>query len=65
MSDTAAPLNLEDCINQTCPWSGKAVVSEALTHYRGHVVGFCNSGCREKFARATKLFDSLLDAPQT
>lgn len=54
-------LKLEDCINETCPWSGKPVVEGSLTLYRGQVVGFCNPGCREKFAQATALFDRAMD----
>ena len=37
-------LHLQDCINETCPWSGKPVRADALTLYQGHVVGFCNPG---------------------
>jgi hypothetical protein len=32
-----------------------------LTLYRGAVVGFCNPGCRDKFAAATAAFDSVID----
>lgn len=53
--------NLIDCINKTCPWSGKPVAADSLTSYRGHVVGFCNPGCREKFETAIGQFDALLD----
>ena len=52
-----ADLRLEDCINQTCPWSGKPVQADLLTRYQGHVVGFCNPGCRDKFEQATAQFD--------
>ena len=54
----ATQLRLEDCVNQTCPWSGEPVSADSLTLYRGKVVGFCNSGCRDKFERATSAFDS-------
>lgn len=53
-------LKIEDCVNQTCPWSGKAVAADALTLYRGQVVGFCNPGCRDKFEKATQHFDASL-----
>ena len=53
---------LADCINETCPWSGKPVATNSLTRYRGVVVGFCNSGCRDKFEQAVTHFDSILDA---
>lgn len=56
----AENLSLEDCINETCPWSGKPVDAESLTLYRGRVVGFCNTGCRDKFEKATTNFDALL-----
>lgn len=38
-------------INKYCPRSGKPVVETSLTEYRGFVVGFCNPGCRDDFAR--------------
>lgn len=48
-------------INSTCPWSGKPVDPGSLTSYRGHTVGFCNTGCRDKFETATAAFDQLID----
>ena len=57
----AGQLRLEDCVNQTCPWSGKPVSADSLTLYRGQVVGFCNSGCRDKFEGATGAFDNALE----
>ena len=59
MSDA---LRLEDCVNATCPWSGKPVSADSLARYRGEVVGFCNTGCRDKFEAATRAFDSLIEA---
>ncbi len=53
-------LSLEDCINETCPWSGKPVDPDSLTLYKGKVVGFCNTGCRDKFETATSAFDQAL-----
>ncbi len=59
---------LNECINPTCPFSGKPVEADSLTTYRGHTVGFCNPGCRDKFAEnpddfedAKKLFDQRID----
>jgi hypothetical protein len=49
-------LQIEDAINKTCPWSGKPIAADSLTRYRGMVVGFCNPGCRDKFARAIEHF---------
>jgi len=56
-----AALKLEDCVNDTCPWSGKPVKSDSLTLYKGEVVGFCNPGCKEKFERAVGHFEAALD----
>ena len=53
-----AMLRLEDCINVTCPWSGKPVQADSLTRYQGEVVGFCNPGCRNKFEQAIAHFES-------
>jgi hypothetical protein len=53
-------LRLEDCVNETCPWSGKPVSADSLTRYRGRVVGFCNTGCRDKFESATRAFDTKI-----
>ncbi len=62
-SKTAAlpELMRDNCVNETCPWSGKAVSSDSLTYYRGHVVGFCNPGCKDKFEAATEAFDARLE----
>ena len=57
----ASTLKIEDAVNKTCPWSGKPISADGLTVYRGKVVGFCNPGCREKFEKATGMFDGLID----
>jgi len=51
-----------DAVNQLCPWSGEPIAADALTSYRGAVVGFCNSGCRDKFERAAGFFDRAIAA---
>ena len=53
---------LEDCVNDVCPWSGKPVSADSLTHYRGQVVGFCNTGCRDKFEAAIHAFDAKIES---
>ena len=53
-------LRLEDCVNETCPWSGDPVQEDSLTEYRGQVVGFCNTGCRDKFDAASRAFDAAI-----
>lgn len=60
----AAGLRLEDAVNETCPWSGDPISADSLTLYKGQVVGFCNSGCRDKFEKATRAFDLALTAKQ-
>ena len=57
----ADALRLEDAINDVCPWSGKPVSADSLALYRGKVVGFCNTGCREKFEAATRMFDAKIE----
>ncbi|MCY4361108.1 MAG: glutathione S-transferase [Gammaproteobacteria bacterium] len=52
-----AELNLDDCINETCPWSGQPVQADSLALYGDDVVGFCNPGCRDKFERAVRHFE--------
>lgn len=60
-------LLLADAINRYCPRSGKPVVADSLTRYRGLVVGFCNTHCRDDFAahvqqrpQDTRYFDALI-----
>ena len=55
---------LEDCVNTHCPWSGDPVSADALTLYRGKVVGFCNTGCRDKFEAATRSFDQAIESKE-
>ncbi len=56
----AEKLDLADCINTVCPWSGKPVAADSLTLYRGNVVGFCNPGCRDKFETAAGMFETAI-----
>jgi hypothetical protein len=63
-SEMSVELDIADCINKVCPWSGKPVSADSLLLYRGAVVGFCNHGCRDKFQKATALFDQLIDTRQ-
>ena len=51
-------LDIADCINDTCPWSGEPVQADALTKYGDQVVGFCNAGCRDKFDAAISHFEA-------
>ena len=56
-------LKIKNAINTNCPWSGNPIVENSLTIYKGHVVGFCNTGCRDKFDKALNLFDGLVNDP--
>lgn len=47
-------------VNDKCPWSGKPVSTDSLTEYKGHIVGFCNTGCRDKFDAALQHFDQAI-----
>ena len=60
MKDGTDTLKLDDCVNEVCPWSGKPVQADSLTRYQGHVVGFCNPGCKDKFEKAVTMFDGIL-----
>ena len=58
MKGNAMPtLDIADCINETCPRSGKPVQADSLSEYDGQVVGFCNIGCRDKFESAIRHFE--------
>ena len=48
---------MHKALNKFCPRSGKPIVADSLTEYRGVVVGFCNTGCRDDFA------NNLTDRP--
>lgn len=45
---------MEKAINKFCPRSGNPVSNDSLTKYRGFIVGFCNPGCRDDFAKNIK-----------
>lgn len=57
---TSGSLSISDCTNLACPWSGKPVSPDSLTLYKGRVVGFCNTGCRDKFETAVRAFDAAI-----
>lgn len=43
-------MKIDDAINDVCPRSGKPISADSLAEYRGYVVGFCNTHCRDDFA---------------
>ena len=51
-------LNIDDCINETCPWSRRPVQADSLALYGGEVIGFYNPGCRDKFESAIRHFEN-------
>ena len=51
-------LNIEDCINETCPWSSKPVQADSLALYGDDVVGFCKPGCCDKLENAVRHFEN-------
>lgn len=53
--------SIKECINEVCPWSGKPVSPDSLTRYKGEVVGFCDPGCRDKFEKAVRAFETVLE----
>ena len=55
---TVPNLDIAECINETCPWWGKPVQADSLTGCDGAVVGFCNPGCRDRFASAVRHFEA-------
>jgi len=57
-------LKLEDCVNDVCPWSGKPVSADSLSRYKDKVVGFCNTGCRDKFEAAASAFDAAIEGKE-
>ena len=56
----AGTLDLAECVNQVCPWSGRPVSADGLTRYRGRIVGFSSPGERDRFERAVAMFDAAL-----
>lgn len=62
---------MDKAINKYCPRSGKPVADDSLTRYRSYVVGFCNPGCRDDFAKNidgckkdTRYFDVVIKESQ-
>ena len=55
-----APLNIEDAVNETCPWSGKPIAADSLTTYRDAVVGFGTPELRDRFEEAVKNFEQAI-----
>ena len=57
----------DGALNATCPRSGQRVSGDSLADYRGYVVGFCNTRCRDDFVanvgerpEDTRVFDAAI-----
>ena len=53
-------LTLTAAISSSCPFSGDPIRADSLTSYEGSVVGFCNPGCRDKFAEDPETYLHLI-----
>lgn len=59
-----AELDLEDAVNDVCPWTGKPVAAEALATYRGRTVGFADRTARDRFFAALVILDAAIEAEE-
>lgn len=57
------PLSISDCVNDVCPWTGKPVSADALTRYKGKVIGFADRRSRDAFLAAIIAFETAILAP--
>jgi hypothetical protein len=57
------PLAVADCVNDVCPWTGKPVSADALTLYKGKVVGFADRRARDSFLAAMIAFETAIQPP--
>ena len=48
---------VDRALNRSCPLSGRPIRADALTRYKGHVVGFCSPAHRDSFAAAILAFE--------
>ena len=56
-------LNLADCVNDVCPLTGRPVSEEALTLYKGKVVGFADRAARDHFVATVVAFETAIQLP--
>lgn len=54
---------LEDCVNDLCPITRRPVSSDALTYYKGKVVGFADRQARDTFLAAMLAFETAIQPP--
>ncbi|MBS1180273.1 MAG: hypothetical protein H6Q99_153 [Proteobacteria bacterium] len=54
---------LEDCVNDLCPLTRRPVSPDALTFYKGKVVGFADRQARDTFLAAMLTFETAIQPP--
>ena len=54
---------LEDCVNDLCPLTRRPVSPDALTFYKGKVVGFADRAARDSFLASIVAFETAIQAP--
>jgi hypothetical protein len=54
---------LEDCVNDLCPLTRRPVSADALTYYKGKVVGFADRQARDTFLAAMLTFETAIQPP--
>lgn len=52
--------SLAACVNDVCPWTGKPVSADALTLYKGRVIGFAHRSARDTFLAAIIAFETAI-----
>ena len=53
-------LNIDDCINETCPWSGKPVQADSLALYDKHFLAMMSSDSAIRAAATSLKARSIL-----
>lgn len=54
---------IEDCVNDLCPLTRRPVSPDALTLYKGRVVGFADRQARDTFLAAMLAFETAIQPP--
>lgn len=56
---------IEACVNDVCPLTGRPVSADALTFYKGKVVGFADRTARDRFLATIVAFETAIRPPPT
>jgi len=54
---------IEDCVNDLCPLTRRPVSPDALTFYKGKVVGFADRQARDAFLATMVAFETAIQPP--